>query len=76
MVYLSRGASGTVVGVEVSVRHIRTMLNALNPGYFDCFLVDGNTGNLLGNSQRGENVSAFYDAILKKKWNKLMEFPR
>lgn len=26
MVYLSRGASGTVVGVEVSVRHIRTML--------------------------------------------------
>lgn len=67
MVYLSRGASGTVVGVEVSVRHIRTMLNALNPGYFDCFLVDGNTGNLLGNSQRGENVSAFYDAILKKE---------
>ena len=42
MVYLSRGASGTVVGVEVSVRHIRTMLNALNPGYFDCFLVDVN----------------------------------
>ena len=67
MVYLSRGASGTVVGVEVSVRHIRTMLNALNPGYFDCFLVDGNTGNLLGNSQRGENVSAVYDAILKKE---------
>lgn len=67
MVYLSRGASGTVVGVEVSVRHIRTMLNALNPGYFDCFLVDVNTGNLLGNSQRGENVSAVYDAILKKE---------
>ena len=63
MVYLSQGASGTVVGVEVSVRHIRTVLNALNPGYFDCFLIEQNTGELLDAPQTGSDAKAVYQAI-------------
>ncbi len=63
VVYLSQGASGTVVGVEVSVRHIRTMLNALNPGYFDCFLVEQGTGELLDAAQTGSDAKAVYQAI-------------
>jgi sensor histidine kinase YesM len=67
MIYLSRGISGTVVGVEVSVRHIKTMLNALNPGYFDCFLVNRDTGELLGNNQVTESARLVYQEIRERQ---------
>ena len=64
MVYLSQGGTGVTVGVEVSVRHIKSMLNALNPGYFDCFLVDGETGELLGKNQLSANAKSVYQSIV------------
>lgn len=67
MIYLSRGFSNTVVGIEVSVRHIRSMLNALNPGYFDCFLVNRNSRELLGKHQVTPEGQAVYRAIMRAK---------
>lgn len=69
MIYLSCGITGTVVGIEISVRHIKTMLNALNPGYFDCFLVNRDTGELLGDKQVTRAGSQVYQAISDGKNN-------
>ena len=63
MVYLSQGGTGVTVGVEVSVRHIKSMLNALNPGYFDCFLINGETGELLGKNLLSADARAIYQGI-------------
>lgn len=67
MIYLSRGITGTVVGLELSVRHIKAMLNALNPGYFDCFLVNRDTGELLGSSQVTEAGKLVYQEVRKQR---------
>lgn len=69
MIYLNRGVTGMAVGIEISVRHIRTMLNALNPGYFDCFLVNRDTGELLGENQVTQAGGLVYQAICEGKNN-------
>lgn len=66
MVFLSCGANGVIVGIEISARHLRAVLNSLDSGYFDCFFVNSKTGALLEDEQVSELAFHIYEEIQEK----------
>lgn len=54
MVYLLQGANGIMCGITVSVRHIKNTLRSYSDNSYDFYLVDSESGEMLGEGSASE----------------------
>ncbi len=63
IVYLYKAAYDSVVGLEISVSYIGSLLNIISTGEFYCMLINSSTGELMADDDQNAEESSVYEAI-------------